>query len=203
MKIQRLVLGSMMVNCYVLGEKSVAVVDPGADANAIVGFLQKEGMTLDKILVTHGHFDHVGALSELKRMTGAKVFMHKDDICMLGDREKSLGFMVGETPDKCEVDAVLSGGEEIEVEDEKLRVMHTPGHSMGSVSYIGDGFVCSGDLIFRESVGRYDFGDYNTEMESIDRLLDELGEECAILPGHGEATTVMWEMINNPYLRQL
>ncbi|MBQ6795378.1 MAG: MBL fold metallo-hydrolase [Clostridia bacterium] len=201
MKIKKLVLGNMGTNCYVLGEKNVAVVDPGADSEKIIAFLEREGMKADKILVTHGHFDHVCALKALKEATGAKVYMHRDDVTMLGSMEKSLGFMMNETPEACEIDVLLKGGEEIEVEGEKIKVMSTPGHSQGSVSYIGTGFVCSGDLIFRESIGRYDFGGgYCMVMASVKRLLNALEPDWVILPGHGMETTRKYEEENNPYL---
>lgn len=201
MQIRKLVLGSLGTNSYVLGDKNVAIVDPADNAKGIVGFLEKEGLKLEKILVTHGHFDHVGALKELKDMTGAVIYMHKDDIPMLGDMEKSLGFMMNTAPEKTEIDVILEGGEEIEVEGEKLKVLHTPGHSSGSVSYIGDGFVCSGDLIFRGSIGRYDFGSYCSEMASIRKLLTILEDNTIILSGHGEETTPLYEKENNPYLK--
>lgn len=201
MKIRKLVLGQLGTNAYLLGEKHVALVDPATNAKGIVDFLEKEGLMLDKILVTHGHFDHVGALKALKDATGAKVYMHKNDIPMLGSMEKSFGFMTGETPEKCEIDFVLEGGEEIVLEGGKVTVMHTPGHSQGSVSYIGEGFVCSGDLIFRESIGRYDLGgDYVTEMASISKLFDAIENDWAILPGHGAETTKEHEEKHNPYL---
>ena len=201
MKIRKLMLGQLGTNCYVLGDKKVALVDPAANAEGIINFLNSEGLVLDKILVTHGHFDHVGALGSLREKTGAKVYMHEGDIPMLGSMEKSLGFMIGQAPDKCEVDVVLKGGETIEIEGEKIEVMHTPGHSQGSVSYIGEGFVCSGDLIFRESIGRYDYGDYCAEMASIRRLLNAIDDECIILPGHGEETTPKYEKAHNPYIK--
>ncbi len=201
MKIKKLVLGQLGTNCYVLGEKNVAVVDPGANAEKIVEFLEREELKLDKILVTHGHFDHVGALARLKELTNAKVYMHKNDTTMLGDMEKSLGFMTGEVPDVCEIDFVLEGGEEIEIDGEKVKVMYTPGHSQGSVSYIGEGFVCSGDLVFRESIGRYDYGgSYCTEMASVRRLFSAIEPDWVILPGHGPETTKEYEEKHNPYL---
>ena len=201
MKIRKLVIGSLGTNCYVIGDKNVAVVDPGANALGIINYLEKENLTIEKILVTHGHFDHVMALCDLKEKTNAKVYMHQDDMSMLGDGEKSLGFLTGDIPKSCEVDVVLHGGEEIQIENEVIRVMHTPGHSQGSVSYIGDGFVISGDLIFRGSIGRYDYGDYNTEINSIHALLDEISPDTIILPGHGEETEARWEKENNPYIR--
>lgn len=201
MKIRKLVLGSFGTNCYILGEKKAAVVDPGANADGIINYLKNENIEIEKILVTHGHFDHVMALKELREKTNAKVYMHKDDIPMLGDMEKSLGFMANVTPEKTDIDVCLTGGEEIEVDGEVLKVIHTPGHSQGSVSYIGDGFAVSGDLIFKGSIGRYDFGDYVAEIESIDKLLRILAPNDTILPGHGEETTPLWEKEHNPYIK--
>lgn len=201
MRIRKLILGQLGTNCYVLGEKNVMVVDPGADADKIVKFLEREGLSAEKILVTHGHFDHVCGLKKLKDATNAAVYMHKDDVVMLGSMEKSLGFMTGEVPEECEVDFVLEGGEEIEHEGEIITVLHTPGHSHGSVSYIGEGFVCSGDLIFRESIGRYDYGGgYCMEMASVKKLLNAIEPDWVILPGHGMETTKEYEEENNPYL---
>lgn len=190
----------MGTNCYITGDKKVALTDPGANGEAIVKYLLDEELELEAIFVTHGHFDHVGALAYLKERTGARVYMHKDDIQMLGDMEKSLGFMTGETPEKCEVDVVLSGNETITVGDDTYFVMHTPGHSQGSVSYIGDGFVLSGDLIFKESIGRYDFGCFSDEMDSIKRLFEKIESDFVILPGHGQETTMAYEAENNPYI---
>lgn len=201
MKIRKLVIGQLGTNSYILGDKKVALVDPAANAKGILNFLEKENLTLEKILVTHGHFDHVGALKELRDLTNAICYMHHSDIPMLGNMEKSLGFMTGEIPEKCEIDVVLQGDEEIFVEDEKLTVLHTPGHSQGSVSYLGDGFVLSGDLIFKGSIGRYDYGDFATEMESIEKLIGKLSDDYIILPGHGDETTVEQEKRNNPYIR--
>lgn len=201
MQIRKLVIGQLGTNCYVLGDKNVAIVDPAANAEGIIKYLEKENLTLEAILVTHGHFDHVGALCDLKAKTGAKVYMHENDIPMLGSLEKSLGFMTGETPKECEIDVILKGGEEIAVGGETIKVMHTPGHSQGSVSYIGDGFVCSGDLIFRGSIGRYDYGDYCAEIRSIHNLLGAIDDDTVILSGHGEETAAGYEKKNNPYIR--
>lgn len=200
MKIRKLVIGQLGTNCYVLGDKNVAIVDPADNAKGILDYIERENLKIEKILVTHGHFDHVGALSELKEKTEAEVYMHENDISMLGSMEKSLGFMTGETPEKCEVDVILHGGETLAIGEETITVLHTPGHSSGSVSYIGDGFVCSGDLVFRGSIGRYDYGNYNDEIASIEKLFSLLEPDSVILPGHGEETTVQWERKNNPYI---
>lgn len=201
MKVRRFEIGALGTNCYIAGDKNVVVIDPADNAKGIAKYLERENLVLEAILVTHGHFDHVGALRELREVTNAPVYMHRDDIDMLGDRMKSLGFMTGETPEKCEIDCVLDGGEELVFGGDSLRVMHTPGHSMGSVSYIGDDCVFSGDLVFKGSIGRYDYGDYTTELDSIQRLFGELDDKCVIFPGHGEETTVEFERENNPYIR--
>lgn len=201
MKIRKLVLGQLGTNCYVCGDKRVAIVDPGANCEGIINYLEQENLTLEAILVTHGHFDHVSALKLLKEKTGAKVYMHKDDIPMLGDMEKSLGFMTGVTPEKCDVDVVLSGGEVIELSEGRFEVLHTPGHSQGSVTYIGDSVAFCGDLIFYESIGRYDYGSFCDEMNSIKTLFEKIAPDTLILPGHGTETTKEHEEKFNPYLQ--
>lgn len=204
MEIRRLVLGKLATNCYIaVSGKEALVIDPADNADAILSCLEKEGLELCGILLTHGHFDHTGALYDLKEKTGKKVYIHESDAPMLGDNEKNLAFMTREKQKKVEADVLLTGGETINFGENSLHVMHTPGHSAGSVSYIADDCVFSGDLIFKGSIGRYDFGNYSDEMDSIKRLLTTVSDDALLLPGHGEATTASFEKKNNFYIRGL
>ena len=204
MEIRRLVLGQLATNCYIaVSGKEALVIDPADNADAILSYLEKEGLELWGMLLTHGHFDHTGALCLLREKTGKKVYIHELDAPMLGDSEKNLAFMTGEKQEKLVPDVLLKGGETITFGKDTIYVMHTPGHSAGSVSYIAGNSVFVGDLIFKGSIGRYDFGNYSDEMDSIKRLLTTVSDDALLLPGHGEATTASFEKKNNFYIRGL
>lgn len=201
MKIQCLVLGQLGVNCYLLTEGTEAVIiDPGAECDRILESLKENGCTLKKILLTHGHFDHTGAVRELKEKTGAELCIHSKDSEMLLDNSKNLSFLTGEKIQTCNADVFLDDIEEISVGNAKIKIFHTPGHSEGSVSFLCDNNIFSGDLLFQGSIGRYDFGDFKTEMNSIKFLLDNFDDSVKVFPGHGESTTIGIERIYNPYI---
>ncbi len=190
----------MGVNCYVLSDNGeAAVIDPGAECEKITDYLNEKGYTLKKILLTHGHFDHIGALCDLAEKTGAKVYVHSGDSKMLTDNGANLSFLTGERIKPYEADEILDDVKEIPLGNTVIKVFHTPGHSSGSVSYLfGDNLFC-GDLLFRGSIGRYDFGNLVEELRSIRFLMDNFDDNTKVFPGHGEATTIGFENKNNPY----
>ena len=200
MNIKTLTLGMMGVNCYVLSDNGeAAVIDPGAECEKITDYLNEKGYTLKKILLTHGHFDHIGALCDLAEKTGAKVYVHSGDSKMLTDNGANLSFLTGERIKPYEADEILDDVKEIPLGNTVIKVFHTPGHSSGSVSYLfGDNLFC-GDLLFRGSIGRYDFGNLVEELRSIRFLMDNFDDNTKVFPGHGEATTIGFENKNNPY----
>ena len=198
---EKLTVGPLGTNCYLVHDGSVAaVIDPGDEAGRIKTALNEKGLSLAAILLTHGHFDHIGAVAALKEETGAKVYMHRGDEEMTSDPAKSLCFLGGKSSAPFEADVFVNDGDVLSFGEMGLRVMHTPGHSSGGVCYICGAVVFCGDLIFRRSIGRYDFGSLSDELASIHRLLAALPDEALLYPGHGPHTTVGYEKANNPYI---
>ena len=201
MNIRSLKVGSLEVNCYILiSSCEAAVIDPGGDADRIIKEAQACGAEIKKIILTHGHFDHIGAVKELKEKTNARVYIHKDDEEMLSDSEKNLNFLSEEKIDFCSADVLLEGGEEIKVGDSTLRIYHTPGHSKGGISIECENVLFSGDLLFKGSIGRFDFGNVRVELNSLAFLVKNFPKETIVYPGHGEFTTIGEEMQHNPYI---
>ena len=203
MKIMKFTVGELSTNCYILeyGDKKAAVIDPGAEGEFIASKIDELGAKLTMILLTHGHFDHMGAVQYLKERYGALVYISREDECMLSDGEKSgaaIAPFITFVPTSADV--LLEDGQEIVLGKDTLKVMATPGHSEGSVCYVGDGVIFVGDTVFRGSVGRTDLfsGDMKKQDESLKRL-KELKDEYVLCCGHGEDTSLKYEIEHNPY----
>jgi glyoxylase-like metal-dependent hydrolase (beta-lactamase superfamily II) len=203
MIIRPVVVGPLQVNCYVIADKQTAqaiVVDPGDEPDRIGEIIEKNALEVTAIVCTHGHFDHVGAVAELKKMTGAPVMLHREDFSLY-DSASTAGSMWGfqidpqPTPDVWlkEADVIRCGGI-------ALSVMHTPGHSPGSVCLYGHGVLFSGDTLFAGSVGRTDLpgGDYAMLKQSFRRLM-ALPVETNVFTGHGENSTIGRELNENMF----
>lgn len=200
MNMQCLVLGQLGVNCYILTDNGeAAVIDPGAECDKIIQHIEKSGCTLKKILLTHGHFDHIGAVSELAQRTKAPVYVHSGDGKMLTDNSCNLSFLTGEQVKPHTPDVFLDDIKGIELGETVIKVFHTPGHSEGCVSFLWGDRLFDGDLLFQGSIGRYDFGDLDTELRSIKFLMDNFDDSIRLYPGHGMSTTIGHERIYNPY----
>ena len=175
-------------NCYVLiSEHHSAVVDPSVDADRILSFLEGKHATLDYILLTHGHFDHVTSLDTLRDLTGAPAYVHKDDNEMLQDGKKNAhALFFGQDKKWREAEGLLDDGDEIALGDEKIKVISTPGHSKGSVCLLCQDKLITGDTLFDGGYGRYDLhgGDPQKLSESLSALR-ELDGKLTIYPGHG------------------
>ncbi|MFQ6116817.1 MAG: MBL fold metallo-hydrolase [Candidatus Bipolaricaulia bacterium] len=183
----------LQTNCYVLKSGAeAAVIDPGAADGRIVEALR--GHNLKYILLTHAHFDHIGGVSLLKeRHPQSRLCLHRGDLAIFNH------FASGSEPD-----LLLEEGQRIEFSGEELQVLHTPGHSPGSVVFICDEKLFVGDLLFRGSIGRTDLpGGSPAEMAAALRRLMELDGDFRVYPGHGPATTLAEERISNPFLREL
>lgn len=205
MKLYKLCVGAMGTNCYIVTDgdgAEAAVVDPGAECDRILETVRSKGLTVTKIILTHAHFDHILALTELRKATGAPLYIHKDEAETLGDGKKNLLARfsdTNETPAPAEV--LLTDGDTVKIGNTELTVMHTPGHTPGSMCLIcGDTIIC-GDTLFREGIGRYDFpgGDYKTLIESCMKLT-ALEGDYKLYPGHGPSSTLDYERANNFYL---
>lgn len=206
MKIAKFILGSMQTNCYFIIDevsKNCIVVDPADDIEIIMQKLSDKGLHCEKIFLTHGHFDHMLALEELRERTGAPLYIHEADNEMLLDAEKSLmSFYAGNTKSCKAADVLLKDGDVIDFHGNQLKVMHTPGHTKGSCCYIIGEHLISGDTLFRGSIGRYDFygGDYETILSSLEKL-KELNIDYRIYPGHGPSSHLSYEKEYNLYMR--
>ncbi len=195
-------------NCYVVenDNKEAIAFDIGGDAQEFMKFLKQNDLVLKKILLTHGHFDHIMGVSEVASLTGAEVYIHREDELMLTDAKVNLSSFMGENAfKKVENYTVVSDGEVIEFGDASVKVFHTPGHTRGSVCYICEDMIFSGDTLFRRSIGRTDFpgGSYNTiinSLKKIKKLADTA--DYKIYPGHEQTTTLSDEIKNNMYMRE-
>ena len=205
--VDQLSLGQIGTNCYVVragrDAREAAVVDPGADAPEIEAALAAAGASCGAILLTHSHFDHIGALADLAGSTGAPVWLPEGELDVF---RRPQDFFPGIPVQAYGGDAtLLSGGETVDAAGISFQVRHVPGHSPGHVSYYADGALFSGDVLFSGSVGRTDlpFGDWDTLLESIRSLADAYPPDTVVLSGHGPATTLGDELARNPFLTEL
>ncbi len=205
-KIDVLQTGPLSVNTYIAQNtdtKECIVVDPAA-AKPVLGFLNEYGLKCTHILLTHGHFDHIMGVAELKKKTGAKVYIHEADAEALKSDKVNLSVFLGmeEAVEKCEADTELKDGDKINALGIEISVMHTPGHSRGSVCYVmeSERTIFSGDTLFHLSVGRADLylSDKNELARSILYKLYMLHGNYRVLPGHEEETELEYEKLNNP-----
>ncbi len=206
MKIAKFILGNMQTNCYFIIDENTRkciVVDPADDIDVILNKLKDKNLTVDKILLTHGHFDHMLALEKLRDETKAPLYIHMADNELLLDPEKSLmSFYAGvKTPCRA-ADVLLKDGDIIELGEYQIKVMHTPGHTKGSCCFLIENDMICGDTLFRGNIGRYDFygGDYQTLMESVAKI-KELKTDYKIYPGHGASSRLSYEKEYNLYMR--
>jgi glyoxylase-like metal-dependent hydrolase (beta-lactamase superfamily II) len=210
MIVKGLTVGLFQENCYILGcEETLegVIIDPGDNARAILKLVQQDGLTITKIINTHAHLDHVMAVDSIRASTGARFYLHPDDLPILRDvPERARLWLDTEIDAIDDPDEALTHGQMITFGKEQVEVRHTPGHAPGHVIFVHhqDRLVFGGDTLFAGSVGRYDLpgADGPTLFRSIRSQLFTLPDDYTVLPGHGGATTIGDERIHNPYVGQ-
>jgi hydroxyacylglutathione hydrolase len=203
-------VGQIAENCFLFrkdGSDRAIVVDPGAEAERLAAAIDELGVTVEGILLTHTHFDHIGAVAPLARATGAPVWCPEIETPVLADINSFVPWPGFGPFESYEADHTVSGGEKLELAGMKIDVIFTPGHSPGHVTYSipEEGAIFSGDVLFQGSVGRTDLpgGDWATLLESIRTLVESHPPETRVYPGHMGITTLGAERANNPFLAEL
>jgi hydroxyacylglutathione hydrolase len=210
LEVEMLTVGQLQENCFLAraeGSDKLVVVDPGDEAERILLNVEKMGGEVEAILLTHTHFDHVGAVAELARATGAPVYCPVLEVPVLADINSFVRFPGFGPFENYDADETVAGGEALELGGMTLDVVFTPGHSPGHVTYSarGEDQIFSGDVLFQGSVGRVDLpgGDWPTLARSLQTLLDTHPDETVVHPGHMGQTTLGTERATNPFLAEL
>jgi glyoxylase-like metal-dependent hydrolase (beta-lactamase superfamily II) len=210
MDVRMFTVGPVQENCYLFrrdGSDRALIVDPGDESDRLLRAIDELGVQLDGILLTHTHFDHVGAVAPVAEATGAEVWVPAIEKPVLADIMSFVPWPGFGPYESYDAEHTLSGGEKLELADFEIDVIFTPGHSPGHVTFSipDEEVIFSGDVLFQGSVGRTDLpgGDWPTLLESIRTLVDNLHEDTAVHPGHMGLTTLGAERASNPFLAEL
>ena len=203
-------VGPLHCNCTILGDETTReamVVDPGDNIPEILSRLQKHGLTLRQIVVTHAHIDHVGGAAQLRKLTGAPVIMNQQDLGLLGMMQMQAGWLGVPTPEVAPPDASAEDGLAVGLATLPAQVLHTPGHTPGSICLLfhfnDQDLLLAGDTLFAGSIGRTDLpgGDGQQILRSLRERLLVLPDATRVVPGHGPETTIGEERQSNPFLQ--
>jgi len=208
--VEMLTVGAIGENCFLFrreGSDRLLVVDPGEEAERILTAIEATGASVEAILITHCHFDHIGAVAPVAKATGAPVYCPEIEVPVLADIMAFVPWEGFGPYESYDADEIVRGGETLELAGMEIDVVFTPGHSPGHVTYAvrGEEAIFSGDVLFQGSVGRVDLpgGDGPTLLASIGKLLDDYPDETVVHPGHMGLTTLGAERATNPFLGSL
>ena len=203
-------VGMLQCNCSIFGDETTReaiVIDPGDDLAAIQEILDRHGLRVTAIVITHAHIDHIGGAARLHASTGAPVHMNERDLDLAAHLDIQAGWLGMETPEKPSIDVALREGDSVRLGDHSFGVLHTPGHTQGSICLLvaSENTLIAGDTLFRDSIGRTDLpgGDGRQLLSSIRDKLLPLADGLIVVPGHGALTTLGREREVNPFLRGL
>ena len=203
MEIKTVVLGYLKTNCYIIStEKAIIIIDPGKDSKQVNAILENAVDKEKLVLLTHCHFDHICGAENLRDNYAVKIAIGKDDAFGLKNPYLNMSDRFFRNDVSFEADTLLEDGQKLQIGDISVLVIKTEGHTRGSVSYLINGALFSGDTLFFESVGNTEFpgGDYTDLKNSIKKLYT-LSEETVVYPGHGDITTIAHEKMFNPYVK--
>jgi hydroxyacylglutathione hydrolase len=202
-------VGPLQCNCSVIGDETsheAIVIDPGDDTDTVVAALAKHKLAVKQIVITHAHIDHVGGAMKLKKLTGAPILLNENDTTLLKMLDVQAAWVGMKSPGAVNIDSALPNGHVISIGDMRANVMHTPGHTEGSVCiyFPAEQKLIAGDTLFAGSIGRTDLpgGSFETIMRSLHRDVLALPDETLVVPGHGELTTIGDERASNPFLQK-
>jgi glyoxylase-like metal-dependent hydrolase (beta-lactamase superfamily II) len=205
-------VGMLQCNCSILGDEAsheAIVVDPGDDIEEIQSILQRHALRVKCIVITHAHIDHIGGAKKLKDLTGAPLYLNEQDVDLYRLMEEQAAFLGTPPPPTTDVDVFLREGQDVRCGDIRASVIHTPGHTPGSVCLLvpdgKDTRLIAGDTLFRESIGRTDLWGGNSRdiLVSLKEKLLPLDDTIVVVPGHGPLTTIGHEREYNPFLQPL
>ncbi|MEM2003866.1 MAG: MBL fold metallo-hydrolase [Nitrososphaerota archaeon] len=204
-RVKRSIVGELSTNSYLLMDtktNETIIIDPGDEPAKILRMLEP-GLNVKAIIATHCHFDHILAVDDVREAIGAKFLIHKDDLPILEEAPRQALRWLGIKFDAPNPDDFIGEGDELSLGDYRVKILHTPGHSPGSICLLVNDVLFSGDTLFAGSVGRTDFlgGDFNQLIVSIREKIYVLDDDVRVMPGHGETTRLGIEKLYNPFVK--